>query len=192
MESKRILIVNTSVDPSNIEHVNSIVDKLNANTDIKHYTEISDSLENYDGIILSGQPIDDPSYETEQVQRDYAWVKDIQVPLLGICGGHQVIGIIYGSEVITSEEEGVYDVIVDIEDPIIRGLKTFKAYSQHKDAITLPSDFIQLAHTHRCENAMMKHKDKPIYGTQFHPENPKDIEDLQESEELIKNFEEIV
>jgi GMP synthase (glutamine-hydrolysing) len=40
----------------------------------------------------------------------------------------------------------------------------------HRASATIPEQFMALAYSDRCSNIIMKHKRKPIYGFQAHPE----------------------
>ena len=51
----------------------------------------------------------------------------------------------------------------------------------------LPDNFIKLSHSKDCEFEAIKHKDKSIYGFQFHPE----VEQTDFGSQMIKNFVEI-
>jgi len=192
----RILIVNSSIHPRNLGNAESIRNKLHVPSDIKHFQRIR-TLEGYGGVIISGQPIDDPSYDPDKVKQDYSWIRKIQVPLLGICGGHQAIGLIFSARLIHESEGGVIDAYVDVpSDPIFHNLDTklnsFMAGSYHRDSITLPEGFVQLAHTIHCPNSIMRHQTRKIYGTQFHPENPYNISGLRQAEQLLTNFEALI
>ena len=93
--------------------------------------------------------------------------------MLGICAGHHITGRLYGAEVIRDKEKEVGDLLVYIDrrDPVFESYSDkFLATQNHHDSITLPEDFVLLAHTTKCRNSMMKHKDKPLYTMQFHPE----------------------
>ena len=57
------------------------------------------------------------------------------------------------------------------EDPIFNGCREkFLVHQNHHDSITLPENFVLLAHSQGCRVAMMKHPARPIYTMQFHPE----------------------
>ena len=50
----------------------------------------------YDGIVLSGAPILLTEEKTDQYIKATAWIKEIKIPILGICFGHQLIALQYG------------------------------------------------------------------------------------------------
>ena len=60
-----------------------------------------------------------------------------------------------------------------------------KVWASHKDeVITLPDDFEILASSSKCAIEAMKHKDKDIYGIQFHPE----VQHTPRGGEIFENF----
>ncbi|MCP4152661.1 MAG: hypothetical protein GY757_33300 [bacterium] len=140
---------------------------------IAEYSDIPDlNSTDISGIILTGSPCGDDIVVHHRPW--FQWLKSCTTPVLGICAGHHIIGDIYGSKLLRSVEIeiGDFDVFPDApEDPIFNGLALpFKARQNHKDSITLPNDFLLLAHSANCNVSAMKHPTKPIYSTQFHPE----------------------
>lgn len=136
------------------------------------YSEMPNArLDDYGGFISSASPRGNDIVENHT--RFYEWVKTTEKPFLGICAGHQIIGKLFGAQLIRDKEQEIGDVLVyvDAEDPIFAGLgKAFLARQGHNDAITLPKEFILLAHSDKCKVQVMKHDSKPIYSCQFHAE----------------------
>lgn len=148
-------------------------------------TPDTDIIASYGGVVLSGVPT---SYDMESImdRHEYMrWLDDVDVPVLGICLGHQSIGTYYGAEVILGleAEEGLNDIGVTEPDPIfdIMG-DEFAAEALHWCSISIPEDFIPLARSETCLNQIMRHRSRPIYGVQFHPEL------LQATQPLLANF----
>lgn len=70
------------------------------------------------------------------------------------------------------------------ENKLFDSIKNLSLFQEaHFEFITLPEDFILLAKSESCQNEAMKHKDRIIYSTQFHPE-----ESNKEGLRLINNF----
>ena len=62
--------------------------------------EIKDSeFKSFSGIIISGAPTLLTQINIEEYVNLFKFVKKVNVPILGICIGHQVIGLLYGSEI---------------------------------------------------------------------------------------------
>jgi anthranilate synthase component 2 len=99
------------------------------------------------------------------------------LPILGVCLGHQAMGQAYGGEVIRAKTlmHGKTSQIHHNEDGLFKGLPNpFIATRYHSLAVkreTLPSDLIVTAWTEDGEIMGMQHKTRPIYGVQFHPES---------------------
>jgi GMP synthase (glutamine-hydrolysing) len=169
-----LLIIN-SAEPGIIEFIEPLQKiALNAKVSYKtiEYEEtLTTDLSIYDGFLISGSPRGNDIVDHHLPY--FLWIKECRVPVFGICAGHHVIGKMFGSKLLRSieKEVGNFNVYIDKKDAIFNTLPSqFLANQNHHDSITLPQDFILLAHTEDCKNTMMKHKENPIYSTQFHPE----------------------
>lgn len=136
------------------------------------------------GLILSGGPTS--VYEdTLGLSKE---ILNIGIPILGICWGHQFIAYSLGGKVKYGDkgEYGYGEVFVDEEDTILKGMpKKFQAWVSHRDEVVeLPLGFIPLAHSERCKIEAMRHREKPIFGVQFHPE----VFHTQDGKLILKNF----
>ena len=57
------------------------------------------------------------------------------------------------------------------KDDLFQDIENHSLFQEeHSESITLPEEFLLLAKSKTCDNEVMKHKTKSIYGTQFHPE----------------------
>jgi len=114
--------------------------------------------------------------------------KELDVPLLGICFGHQLIAHLSGAKVEKgkSAEYGISEIIVSKEDLILKGIpKKFNAWVSHYDEIKeLPKDFEILAHSEICKIEAMRHKKRNIFTVQFHPE----VWHTEHGERILENF----
>lgn len=170
----KILIVNNAEKGITgfVEPIREILDEAGAVSDTIEYEEtLNTDMSEYDGIILSGSPRgnDIVGHHLPYFQ----WIKTCDIPIFGFCAGHHITGKLYGAELLRSVEKEVGDnfLFIDRMDPIFNGCpKKFLVRQNHHDSITLPGEFILLAHSQGCKVSMMKHRTKPIYTTQFHPE----------------------
>ena len=109
-------------------------------------------------------------------------------PILGICLGHQLIAKAYGGEVTTSDTESYAQVKINIknEENLFEGLAPqMDVWSSHKDEVkTIPEEFEILASSSLCDVESFKHKDRDVYGIQFHPE----VHHTPKGEIIFKNF----
>lgn len=117
-----------------------------------------------------------------------------EIPILGICLGHQAIceaigaTVTYAKRLMHGKQDKIY---IDVEDPLFDGMNDFNAARYHSLSVlesTLPECLIKLAHSSDQEVMAVKHKDYPVYGLQFHPESVM----TPEGYKLIENFKRIV
>lgn len=120
------------------------------------------------GLILGGGP----SIEESGLSSEY--IKHFEVPILGICLGHQLIAKEFGGKVSTSSSESYAKVNINIlnNDNLFKNLdSTMEVWSSHKDEVeTMPNDFKIIANSDLCDVESFKHNELDIYGIQFHPE----------------------
>ena len=122
-------------------------------------------------IILSGSP----SSVINNGPRCDSGVFSLPVPILGICYGMQLMAAALGGEVVQGDKREFGSARLRIthpDDPVLRGLPDDSTvWMSHGDKVkSLPSDFLEIAKTDNTEFAVMKHKERPLYGVQFHPE----------------------
>jgi len=137
------------------------------------------------GIILSGGP---QSVYEKNAPKINTEILDIGVPVLGLCYGHQLIAQVYGGNVkqAKKKEYGITYATIIKSDKLLKGLgKKEKVWMSHGDTVySLPKDFEVLASTENCPVAAFKHKKKPIYGLQWHPE----VVHTENGMKMLKNF----
>ena len=137
------------------------------------------------GLILGGGPsIEESGNSLEYINSfDY-----LDVPILGICLGHQLIAKSFGGEVSTSSTESYAQIEIDIikDDVLFNVIKSpMKVWTSHKDEVkTLPNGFEIIANSPFCDVEAMKHREKEIYGIQFHPE----VHHTPDGVMIFKNF----
>ncbi len=130
-------------------------------------------FQSFSGVVVSGAPILLTKVDLKNYIKTFTFIKNVNNPILGICLGHQVIGLLYGSEInkldkTINKKEHIEIVKKDALFSDVENRPLFQ--EEHSEYITLPAGFILLAKSNSCENEAMKHKKKNIYGVQFHPE----------------------
>jgi para-aminobenzoate synthetase component 2 len=98
-------------------------------------------------------------------------------PLLGVCLGHQAIGVAFGATVDRAPEllHGKTSTVYHTNLGVLQGLPNpFVATRYHSLTIlpeTVPGDLVATAHTQSGVIMGVQHAELPIHGVQFHPES---------------------
>lgn len=112
------------------------------------------------------------------------------MPILGVCLGHQSIGAAFGGKVIGAKEirHGKLSDIHQKGGDLFEGLpETYSVVRYHSLAVRpedLPEDLVADAFTDDGEIMALHHKTRPVYGVQFHPESIL----TEHGHALLKNF----
>lgn len=124
------------------------------------------------GIIFSGSPVFLTEVDHEPFFEHISPLLHWRVPILGICFGHQVLGILHGARIYRGKEVRTKETIRVInEHPLFEGLGAeFEMREDHTEGIDLPPGFYPLAFSSSYPNEGMVHAEKPFFGIQFHPE----------------------
>lgn len=116
-----------------------------------------------------------------------------QIPILGVCLGHQTIIQAFGGEVVRAMQpmHGKVSPIHHRSQTIFRGIPSpFMATRYHSlisKRDTLPSALIITAETDEVEVMGIQHKHYPIEGVQFHPESIMS----EHGKKILRNFVEL-
>lgn len=115
-----------------------------------------------------------------------------EIPILGVCLGHQGIFAAFGGEItLTEPVHGKQSKIFHGKDMIFSGvenpLPAARYHSLLCDETTTPKCIEVTAKTDDGLIMAIKHRENPIYGLQFHPESVGTEQGLQ----ILKNFLEI-
>ena len=156
-------------------------------TRIVHVTALTDSVTEFQphAIVLSGTLRDFDYYKSEILENFAGFVRQTTTPVLGICGGHQLVGLSFGARVITLDSreqrerrdnritEYQYRLvrITDPSDPIFAGIdnpqssiwqdytkegRILRVWQNHGLQLDrVPEGFALLATSYLCKNQMM-------------------------------------
>ena len=136
------------------------------------------------GIIFSGGP---SSVYNSDAPVPENKIFDMNLPLLGICYGHQLIVNKFGGKVKRANKEyGSSLLTIDSDEDLLSGVgKSVRAWMSHGDeAEQIPPGFRVIGHTESAKAAAIASKEKSIYGIQFHPE----VVHTEQGTEILKNF----
>lgn len=137
------------------------------------------------GIILSGGPMsvsDEGAFDIDPE------ILELDVPILGICYGMQLMVRNLGGKVEPSKlrEYGKSEIEIRQQSGIFQGLSDNETvWMSHGDKVTeLPSGFDATATNPHCPIAAMAHQAKQLYGVQFHPE----VQHTDHGTDMLRQF----
>ncbi len=139
------------------------------------------------GLILSGGP--ESVYGDEAVPFN-SELLDLRVPLLGLCYGHQLLAHHLGGEVrhLGHGEYGRAEFYTECASPspLLEGVPAESVvWMSHGDTpVRPPADFEITGTSRLCPVAAMAHRERPIFGLQFHPE----VNDTEFGNRILANF----
>ncbi|MFL6447281.1 MAG: glutamine-hydrolyzing GMP synthase [Bryobacteraceae bacterium] len=136
------------------------------------------------GIIISGGPAS--VYEANSPDIDPALTTS-QVPLLGICYGHQLLAHHLGGVVRPGErgEYGIAQLSVKERDSLWDGVTQSQIWMSHRDVVErVPAGFQVTAYTDTSDIAAMSDGERKIFGLQFHPE----VVHTHAGKRILENF----
>lgn len=161
------------------------VRELGVYSELVPYTTPLAILKKSRGIILSGGPNSVYEKNAPTINKK---IFDLDVPILGICYGLQLIAHTLGGKVELSQKREYGPALITTK----RGQKLFAklprrldVWMSHGDHVTrLPSGFAVSASTPNAPYAAVAHASKPIYGIQFHPE----VSHTPRGNDILANF----
>ena len=140
----------------------------------------------YDAVVLS------PGPGHPDTARDFGLCRTLiettQVPILGVCLGHQGLATAWGAKVGPAPEvmHGRTSAVFHDDDPLYRGIPSpFDAVRYHSLSVSgLEAPLVQTAWTADGVLMGLRHRDRPLWGVQFHPESIC----TAHGERLLRNF----
>jgi len=135
-----------------------------------------------DGLVLSGGPT------LDRIGRCPEYL-ELDLPVLGICLGMQLMADELGGRVGPGDYGGYADVTVEItdeDDPLVGSLAPeTRVWASHADEVKeVPGGFVPTATSDVCGIEAMSDPDRNLYGVQWHPE----VAHTEEGEVVFENF----
>ena len=156
-------------------------------TEVAHLSEVAAAAAEFrpDAIVLSGTLSDFDLYSPALLDRFAQFMRETRTPVLGICGGHQLVGLSFGAQIQTLDKLAQHENrtrrpfeyqyrfirITDAEDPIFQGIKDpdtglwqdytteariLRVWQNHGLQLDrVPAGFKLLATAYFCRNQMM-------------------------------------
>ena len=166
-------------------------------------------------IVMSGFGRSFETYGKEALLRVEELVRGTEVPILGICGSHQLNAMFHNHDLRRLrrfrdeplrrlrpgepdlapqyhpgylKETGFHTVRIVEPDPLFAGFQSSGVFleSHYCEVKKLPRGFRLLASTDECRIQAYRHPTKPLYGVQFHPEGY--IRAYPDGRKLLANF----
>jgi len=142
-------------------------------------------LRDSSGIIISGGPDSVYGINTPHIDDE---IFSINIPILGICYGHQLMAHKLGGKVKPSKvcEYGIAKLEVKYHNTILKGVNSKESvWMSHGDIVIKPPDgFEILASTRDCPIAVMGDTNRKYYSLQFHPE----VTHTPSGTDILRNF----
>lgn len=113
-----------------------------------------------------------------------------ELPILGVCLGHQVIGQVFGAKVVRApypvhgKVDDIYHDCSGVFENLPNPTRATRYHSLVLDPASLPEDLVVSARTKEGVIMGVHHKTYPIHGVQFHPESIASLE----GRSLLGNF----
>ena len=157
-----------------VKPIEDILEKGNISFFVKHYSILSEKdLEIADKVVICGTSLQDNKFIKDI--KLFEWLRDFGKPVLGICAGMQILGVLFGEKLKKRTEIGYYLESLDSE---FLGLEinpdagehevwhlhnsyvgfgdNWKIFMRSRDGVKIPE--------------AVKHKERELYGVLFHPE----------------------
>ncbi len=151
-----------------VDPIAAIVRRAGSEYEVAHFTELTeDAIERSDRIILCGTALKDNLFAEEICQ--FAWIEDLDKPLLGICAGMQVVAAVFGGEIVPQPKIGLEKIEIVRETDLLGPPREIEGYHLHNFGVTLPPGF-DLVAGRPGQIEAFKHSERPVYGIIFHPE----------------------
>ena len=141
----------------------------------------------FGAVVISGSPV--------MLTRDplpgglEEFARGLDIPVLGVCFGHQVMGLVTGAELERDEFYEDWETVrVTERGELFAGMPgRLKVFESHAEFLTRRSveaaGWQVMAESDRCPVEAMRHRERPFHCVQFHPERSEET-----GERVFENF----
>ncbi len=187
---KRVLVVNDYVDqttyaPQMQNLCSQVTVNCEAEIDTVAYQDfnieyVEGRMDDFVGIVMSGsEALYSKADDRNKFAEAISAIRRLSLPVLGICGGHQLIAMAYAQQIAPTGKpiKGYRNVTVIDDDPLFEETSVIVSVMQsHQEMVErLPEGFRHLARSDETPIEAFCDRNKRLYGVQFHPErNEKD------------------
>ncbi len=162
---------------------------------------------NPDAVLISGAQTDWLIYDYGDFDALMAFIRRWDGPIIGLCGGHEVVAHAFGAPTGSIrplhpgepdprpdygpgllKELGIQEIMVVRRDPLFDGLpdRVYVEEDHYWAVKELPPALELLARNEICPIQAFRHRERPIYGIQFHPERYSS--EYPQGRQLLRNF----
>jgi GMP synthase (glutamine-hydrolysing) len=164
---KMILLINICKEVLHFSEFVKPVEDILAGEEVlvKHYDEVDENiLKMADKVIICGTSLQDNDFNKDLEK--FSWLRDFDKPVLGICGGFQLIGLVFGGKLKRKTEIGFYSEVFS---------KNFLGLENRQEVYHLHNYYVEFSKEFEvfCGDKIpqaVKHGQKELYGVLFHPE----------------------
>ncbi|SFD84935.1 GMP synthase (glutamine-hydrolysing) [Actinopolyspora alba] len=174
MSVPRVLMVNNGT--LSLPQLRRRIEDLGSSTETVDTSSVPSRLSSgYQAIVLSGTKV--RAWNTEFYRPLVDLVMNSSVPVLGICGGMQLLAMAAGGRLVEGQQRvGSYDARVDVDEPLFACVEpTVKVFHRHTLYLDqVPTGFRNIGRSDQAPVEFMASDDGRIFGSQAHLEFRKD------------------
>jgi len=181
----KILLINAYKNKKKIDRLYKFLSSTSIEITVSNDDNIPEG--NFSGAVISGS--ENLIVEGEYSNNLISFIKSINIPLLGICFGHQIIANAFSATIKDSGKELKDTITVEIikRDKIFHNLPKYitvsESHREYVDPKSIQNNFELLATSKHTEVEAIRHKKLPIFGVQFHIERSGET-----GKKILKNF----
>ncbi len=158
-----------------VRPIEEIIKKTNTEFISTHYNDLNqDMLSKSEKIIICGTSLRDNSF-LDDIE-EFLWLKKYDKPVLGICGGMHIMGLVYNGNLHKKQEIGLTKIEFKKD---FFGMKGSEEVYELHNFYVLSKECYVIAESKNCPQAV-EYKERPFYAVLFHPE--------VRNREIIRNF----